>query len=146
MDLSSIALIVGIIGGIIGIILNLQKLFPPPSVPQSQLVKLSFAIGIVVFLYGGVVFASAASKIDSNRQSCLSGRDSNSYQVNKTCNTYANSRFVDDVQQAWLYVGASFVIIAFAFFLQNFASASIAGYVLQLILLLLGIWLIKSSF
>ena len=145
MDLNTIGLIVGIISGIIGIILNLRKLFRGIPSPQSQFIKLIFAIGIVAFIYGGIVFVSAGTKADFTRQACLLGKDQDSVSVQKFCDDYTKPRYEQDAKPGLFVIGLGFTLIALAFFAQNFSSASIIAYVIQIILLLIGIWLIKFN-
>ena len=87
MDLPTITNIVSIIAGIIAIILGLKIIreeikWPSVSGPVNVIIYLMATIGIVIFIYGGFIFASAIEKTDSNRQFCLEGREQNSFAVN----------------------------------------------------------------
>jgi len=119
MDLTTTGTIIGIIGGI---------------------------IGIIAFLYGGILTISAAMKASSVKQDCLLGKDVNSYSVQVFCNDYTDATLAKDIKPGLLFVGLGLVLVAVTLLLQKFSSSSITGFVFQISLVLVGIWLINSSF
>lgn len=142
MDLDTISQIVGIISGVIAIILGFPRIFPPLS---GQLVRLLIAIGIVMFLYGGISFVSATVNIDSSRQSCLQGYDQNYQKIIQLCDQYANSKYREDSKLGLITIGISFIITAATFFIQNLKTATVSQFALEIIWLALGIWLITFN-
>ena len=146
MDLTTTGTIIGIIGGIIGIIKAVDEFIRRGSEPLPQFIKLLFAIGIIAFLYGGILTISAAMKASSVKQDCLLGKDVNSYSVQVFCNNYTDATLAKDIKPGLLFVGLGLVLVAVTLLLQKFSSSSITGFVFQISLVLVGIWLINSSF
>jgi hypothetical protein len=152
MDINTVSQVVGIIGGIIAILRGLQELIRgirPGEVSLSQpvniITKLIIAIGIVAFLYGGMVFVFANTQVNSTRQICLQGQDPNSYNVNQLCNQYVSTKYNNDVKPGLVIIGAGFILIAAALFIRSFTTASVFQFTVEIIWLILGIWLIKTS-
>ena len=85
-------------------------------------------------------------KASSVKQDCLLGKDVNSYSVQVFCNNYTDATLAKDIKPGLLFVGLGLVLVAVTLLLQKFSSSSITGFVFQISLVLVGIWLINSSF
>ena len=155
MNIDTIDKIIGMAGGVIAILRGLKELFKvdtttsattTPQKPINIITKLVVAIGIVVLLYGGVLFVRANQKINSVSEACLdNGRDRNSYADIQYCNQYASSQFEKYIKPSLITIGTSFILIATATFIRNYSTASISLLAFEIIWFVLGIWLIKSN-
>ncbi|MEB2334174.1 MAG: hypothetical protein OZ914_07655, partial [Anaerolineaceae bacterium] len=59
---------------------------------------------------------------------------------------YTDATLAKDIKPGLLFVGLGLVLVAVTLLLQKFSSSSITGFVFQISLVLVGIWLINSSF
>ena len=161
MDLDFLEKIVVIIGGITAIVSAWQEIIKKmgngrdktsvtenrQSSPQllDAITKLIIAAGIVSLLYGGFIFASANTNITSSKQHCLEGKDANSFQVNQVCDQYANSIYKNDVKPGLIVIGVGLVLIALSTLIRDFTTRSTIGFIIQLLFLALGVWLIMTN-
>jgi hypothetical protein len=141
MDLDNINQIVGTVSGIITIILAMVKIFPGP---YSQLVKLIIAVGIVASLYGGVRGILTVVKY-SEKQSCMQGYDPNYNDIDRLCDKYVNSKYGENDGAGFIAIGAGFILMATAVFINNYNQATLTQFVFEIIWLGLGIWLIFAN-
>lgn len=161
MELDFLEKVVVIIGGITAIISAWQEIIKKmkngndksavaknsSKSPQffDAITKLVIAAGVVSLLYGGFIFASANTNITSSKQHCLEGKDAKSFQVNQVCDQYANSIYKNDVKPGLIVIGIGLVLIALSTLTRNFTTRSTIGFVIQLIFLSIGIWLIITN-
>ncbi len=146
--LDTIQQYIGIIGGIIGIVSSsvglMGKYEGTSGQPYNKVLKFIIAISLIGLLTGTFLSVSTIAKADTVKKEYFKGKDpflQYQYEANQKFDKYFNEEYVKPPMQI---TGVSIIVLGLAFLIGSFSkpSPSILEFILEMLWILLGVWLL----